>query len=145
MPAVAAIVLADAQGTPVNHTFTPLGPDSDGVWWFEDQSQSTPIGYWKISIQLKRTAPAGNGMAANSNRVNRATLAFHQPTLETLGTNDAGITPPPTVSYVTRSKMEFVFPERNTTQNRKDQRKMAMNLLADANVVTLIESLQNFY
>lgn len=145
MPAVAAIVLADAQGTPVNHTFTPLGPDTNGVWWFEDQSQSTPIGYWRLSIELKRTPPAGNGAQSNSNRVNRATLAFHQPTLESLGTNDAGITPPPTVSYVTRSKHEFVFPERNTLQNRKDQRKMSMNLLADANVISVIESLQNYY
>lgn len=145
MPAVAAIVLADAQGTPVNHTFTPLGPDANGVWWFEDQSQSTPIGYWRISVQLKRTPPARNGQASSSNRVNRAVLTLHQPTLETLGTNDAGITPPPTVAYVDRVSTEFIFAERNSLQNRKDIRKMGANLLANADIITLIEQLQNYY
>lgn len=145
MSAVTAIVLADAQGTPVNHTFTPLGPDTNGVWWYEDQSQATPIGFWRLSLELKRTPPAGNGGQSTSNRVNRVVAAMHQPVLETLGTNDAGITPPPTVSYVTRSKSEFILPERNTLQNRKDVRKMAMNLLADTQVVNMIENLQGVY
>lgn len=145
MSAVSAIVLADALGTPVNHTFTPLGPDADGRWWFEDQSQSTPIGYWRISILLKRTAPAGNGQAASANRVNRVTLGFHMPALETLGTSDAGITPPPTVSYVNRSNVEFILPERDSLQERKNLRKMVMNLMANTLVVDAIESLQNIY
>jgi len=145
MSAVAAIVLADAQGTPVNHTFTPLGPDANGVWWFEDQSQSTPIGYWRISLQLTRTPPAGNGQASSSNRVNRVKCGLHQPQLETLGTNDAGITPPPTVSYVTRGMTEFILPERNSLQDRKDSRKMLMNLMANTQVVDMVESLQNIY
>lgn len=145
MPAAASFVLADAQATPVNHTFLPLGPDTNGVWWFEDQSQSTPIGYWRISISLKRTPPAGNGARSDSNRVNRAKLTFHQPTMETLGTSDSGITPPPTVSYVDRSVVEFIFPERDTLQNRKDSRKMTANLIGLTDIVTLVESLQNYY
>jgi hypothetical protein len=28
------IVKDDAQATPVTHTFVPLGPDKDGVFWF---------------------------------------------------------------------------------------------------------------
>jgi len=145
MSAVTAIVIADAQGTPVNHTFTPLGPDTNGVWWYEDQSQSTPVGYWRISLQLTRTPPAGNGVASSSNRVNRVKIGFHIPTLETLGTNDAGLTPPPTVSYVTRMTCEFISPERNVLQNRKDLRKMFALLLADTQVINMMESLQNVY
>lgn len=145
MPAVANIVLADAQGTPVNHTFLPLGPDTNGVWWFEDQSVATPIGYWRISIKLERTPPAGNGAVSSANRVNRVVVGLHQPVLETLGTADNGITPPPTVSFVNRSRVEFAMPERNTLQNRKDLRKMTSNVLADANVITLIESLQPYF
>jgi hypothetical protein len=129
----------------VNHTFTPLGPDTNGVWWYEDQSQATPVGFWRISLSLIRTPPAGNGVASSSNRVNRVKVGFHIPTLETLGTNDAGITPPPTVSYVTRSSCEIVLPERNTLQNRKDLRKMLALLLADTQVVNMVENLQNVY
>jgi hypothetical protein len=145
MAAVSSIVLADALGTPVNHTFLPLGPDTNGVWWFEDQSQATPIGYWRISLQLKRTPPAGNGQQASSDRVNRVVARMHMPFLETLGTNDAGMTPPPTVSYVERSSQEFVLAERDSLQNRKDLRKMSQNLLANAQVVDMIENLINVY
>lgn len=145
MSAVTAIVLADAQATPVNHTYTPLGPDTNGVWWYEDQSQVTPVGYWRISLQLIRTPPAGNGAASSSNRVNRVKIGYHQPTLETLGTNAAGITPPPTVSYVTRCMLDTILPERNSLQNRKDLRKMFALLLADTQVVNMIENLQNVY
>lgn len=145
MSAVTAIVLADALGSPANHTFTPLGPDSDGIWWFEDQSQSSPIGYWRISLRLKRTPPAGNGQAAVANRVNRVTLAFHMPSLEALGTSDSGLTPPPTISYIDRGSVEFVLPERDTLQNRKDLRKMLKNLIDNTQVVDMVESLQNVY
>lgn len=145
MSAVAAIVLADAQGSPVNHTFTPLGPDANGIWWFEDQSASTPVGYPRISLSLKRTAPAGNGQAATSNRVNRCTMTINLPVLETLGTNDAGMTPPPTVAYVERAKIEIVMAERDLLQNRKDLRKYAQFLLANAQVVDMAENLINVY
>lgn len=145
MSAVTAIVLADAQATPVDHTFIPLGPDASGVWWFEDQSQSTPIGFWRISLSLVRTPPAGNGKASSSDRVNRFKQTFYMPTLETLGSSDSGITPPPTIAYVDRGHVEFSLAERDTPQNRKDQRKMTMNLLDDPLVVAMIENLQGIY
>jgi len=145
MPAVANIVLADAQATPVNHTYIPLGPDANGAWWFEDQSQSTPIGYWRMSIQLKRPGNPSAGARSDVERVSRVTITMHQPVLESLGTNDAGLTPPPTVSYIPRSKQEFILPERGTLQNRKDLRKMSASVLADATVVSVIENLQNIY
>lgn len=145
MSAVAAIVLADALATPVNHTFTPLGPDANGVWWFEDQSLSSPIGYWRISLSLKRTSSPSNGQAANSTRVNRVKIAINMPLLETIGNNSAGITPPPTVAYVERASMEFVLAERDLLQNRKDLRKFAQFLLANTQVVDMVENLINVY
>lgn len=145
MTAVTNIVLADAQATPVNHTFVPLGPDRNGVWQFEDQSASSPIGYWRVSVSLKRPVTASAGEVSGSERVSRATIQLSQPVLETLGTNAAGISPPPTVSYVPRCRLEFIMPERGSLQNRKDLRKMGMNVLNDASIVALLESLQNLY
>lgn len=145
MSAVANIVLADAQATPVNHTFIPLGPDANGVWWFEDQTGTTALGYNRISLQLTRTPVGTNGTVGASNRVNRVKIGIHCPTLETLGTNDAGVTPPPTVSYVNRANIELILSERNTLQNRKDLRKYAQFLLADTQVVGMAESLQNVF
>lgn len=135
------IVLADAQGTPVNHTFVPLGPDKDGVFWFEDQSQANSIGYWRISMQLKRPSLAVAGQNS-SQRTYRAVVALHEPILETVSNNTvSGIAPAPTVSYVLRTFTEHVMPERASLQNRKDLRKMIYNLLNEAQAVALIETL----
>lgn len=145
MPAASNIVLADAQATPVNHTFIPLGKDTNNVFWFEDQSQSSPIGYWKISTELKRPLPGAPGQSSTSDRVSRVKLALHEPQLETLGTNDNGLTPPATVAYIMRGGVEFILPERGITQNRKDIRKMLASLINDAQVVAMVENLQNVY
>lgn len=145
MSAVAAIVLADAQATPVNHTFTPSGPDQNGVWWFEDQSQSTPAGFWRISLQLVRVPPLANGQSSTSNRVNRVKINLHMPTLEVLSAGASGIQPAPTVSYIDRGGVEFVLPDRDSLQNRKDQRKMLKNLFDNTMVIDMVENLTNVY
>lgn len=135
------IVLADAQATPVNHTFVPIGRDKVGTFWFEDQSQASAVGFWKISIEFTRPAVA----AAKTNsdgRTMRARIGLHEPVLEVVSNNTvSGIAPAPTVSYVPRCFTEFVMPERTSLQNRKDLRKMMALLLADAQIVSTVESL----
>lgn len=145
MPQAANIVLADAAGTPVNHTFVPVGRDNNGVYWFEDQSASTPLGYWKISLELRKPSAAQVGQSSDSSRVIKAVINLHEPVLETLGTNDAGVVPPPTVGYIQRSKCEFILPERSTLLDRKHIRKMTTLLVNDASVIAMVESLQNIY
>lgn len=138
------IVLADALATPVNHTFVPIGPDRDGVFWFEDQSQANSVGYWRISVQLKRPKPGVAGQSAN--RTNRVIIAMHQPVLETVSNSTvSGIAPAPTIAYIPRSFHEFVEPDRCSPQNRKDLRKMSANLLADAQIIAVIENLTGIY
>lgn len=145
MPAVTSISLDDAQATPVAHSFVPLGPDQNGVWWFEDQSQASPIGYWKVSVELKRPNQPTAG-ESSANRVYRVKIALHEPVLETVSNSTvSGIVPAPTISYTSRSFIEFVMPERSTLQNRKDLRKMMGLLIADSNIVSVVENLQNFY
>lgn len=144
MTAVTSIVLADALATPVNHTFIPLGPDAQGVWWFEDQSQSTPVGYWRISLSLTRAKPPAAGTSA-ADRIARVKVGLHEPTLETVSNNSAGLVPAPVVAYVARSQTEYILPERSTLQNRKDLRKMSALLQADAQVIAMVETFQNIY
>ncbi len=142
MASVTSISLADAQATPVTHVFTPIGVENN-VWTWEDQSSPSAIGFWRITASLTRPPAGTAGQPAS--RVNRVKLTFSQPQLETLGTNDAGYTPPPTVAYVERFNCEFVLAERDVLQNRKDLRKMSMNLLNDSQIVAMIESLQAVY
>lgn len=147
MPAAANIVIADALVAPVNHTFVPLGPDpkDPSIFWYEDQSQASPIGFWKISLQVKRPMP-GKASESSAARTNRVVLGMHQPVLETVSNSTvSGITPAPTLSYVPRVFVEFVLPERSTLQQRKDIRKMIALLIADAQVVAAVENLQAVY
>lgn len=144
MSAVANIVLNDAQATPVAHTFIPNGPDKNGVWWFEDYNASNAIANNRISIQFIR-APIGSPGQNAGQRTNRVKLVVHTPTLETIGTSDSGITPPPTVAFVPKCTIEFLMSERTSFQARKDLRKYAQFLLADAQIVSIIELLQNIY
>ncbi|DAD51449.1 TPA_asm: coat protein [ssRNA phage Zoerhiza.1_29] len=135
------IVLADAQATPVNHTFIPVGRDSKGVYWFEDQSATNAIGNWKISVELVKPATP-TAQQSSSGRTVRAKIALHEPILETVSNNTvSGIAPAPTVSYVPRSFAEFVMPERATLQNRKDLRKMTAALLGETQMTALVETL----
>lgn len=145
MSAVANIVLADAQATPVNHTFIPLGPDKNGVWWFEDQSASSPIGYNRISLALIRPANPAQGAASGLDRVARVKAVIYTPKLETLANNSAGITPPPTVAYTPRVNVEFSLPERSSLQDRKDLRKFVDFLMAETQLTAMVETLQNVY
>lgn len=144
MTAVTQIVLADAQETPADHTFIPLGPDKNQVWWYEDQSQATPIGFWRISIQLVRAGPPSSGTSAGD-RIARVKVGLHEPSLETVSNNSAGIVPAPIVAYVARTLTEYILPERSTLQNRKDLRKMSALLQADSQVVAAVETLQGIY
>jgi len=145
MALAANIVLADAQATPVNHTFIPLGPDKNGVFWFEDQSQATPIGFWKISMESKRPGPASQG-ESSSKRLIRVKVALHQPVLEvTTNATVSGIAPAPVVSYIPRSFTEYLIPERASLVDRQNSRKMMANLQANAQVVAAVETLASLW
>lgn len=136
-----AIVLADAQATPVNHTFNPSGLDANGVYWFVDRSQANAVGYWKISVEVRQPAPATAGQSSN-NRVNRIKIGLHEPILETMGDSSAsGILPAPTVAYVPRAFTEYVIPERASSLDRENIQKMSANLLDNAQIAAIVKDL----
>jgi hypothetical protein len=139
----ATITLADAQGSPVNHSFVPMGMRSTKpVWMWQDQSQASPIGYWYITEELVSPLPPKAG-ESSLNRTYRVKIALSEPTLENVSNNTvSGIAPAPTLSYTPRAFVEFVIPERASLQNRKDLRKMLANLLAETQTLNLVENLQ---
>lgn len=135
------IVLADAQGTPVNHTFAPIGSDSNAVEWLYDYSQSNAVGYWKISIETRQPSPAQAGQSSDG-RTYRVRVGLHEPVLEIPGdSSSSGIIPAPTVAYIPRSFVEYVLPERTTLQNRKDLWKMTHLLAANTQIQNAVENL----
>lgn len=144
LAAVTNIVLNDAQVTPVAHTFVPLGVDRNGVWWFEDQTGTSSIGYNRLSLELVRPRPAAPGQSSKD-RTNRVKIGIHTPKVEALGVADNGFTPSPTIAYTPRCNIEFIMSERSALQDRKDLRKYVVQLVADAQVIDMVESLRNLF
>lgn len=149
MPAVASLVLANGEVSPVNHTFAPLGQNREtGFWWFEDQSprvsSTSSMGWPRIGIRVRRANDGGPGDNAQI-RINRVEFAVALPQLETVGTSDSGLTPPPTVAYVDRMKGEFLLPARDNLADRKDVVAYAHSLMANAIVLDLVQNLTQIY
>lgn len=143
MGALANLTAADGATTPVTHTFVPLGPDSNGVQWFE---QTNPVpanaaAAKRISISIKR-AKVGQKLTG----VAKITAQMWYPVMETVGTSDSGITPPPTVAYTLFARIEYFMPERSTEQERKDFRVLTANMIASNQIIVdLITRLQPLY
>lgn len=149
MPAVANIVLANGESTPVNHTFIPIGQDTKtGIWWFEDQSPrvaaTSTLGYPRIGVRTKRETEMVQGQSSK-NQITRVELTLALPQLETLGTSSSGFTPAPQIAYVDRVQTTYILSSRDSIADRKDVRKYSINLPADANVLKLIENLESYY
>lgn len=139
------IVLADATGTPVNHTFVPNGKDAKNVFWFIDRSQANAIGYWKISVELKEPTDAKAGVSSKD-RTYRAVIGLHEPVLENITNSTiSGIAPSPTVAYIPRVFTEYVMPERGNLLERQHLRKMNYNLQANAQVISVVENLERLF
>jgi hypothetical protein len=143
MPQIADIIINDGAATPVAHTFKPIGKDANGVFWWE---QSTPapvnkLGAKRIGYKQTRELAAQNQLTALS----KASYMLFVPTLETLGNNSAGITPPATVAYREIARVEYTIAERSVAQERKDTRVLSLNLLGHAMAVANIDNLEPSY
>lgn len=117
MSAQANIVINDGQATPVAHTFNPKGvrtldsKRSLALWRDQANAAINALGY--PSIEEHHSDPNVNG-------IEKFRYLIKLPTLETVGTNDAGITPAPTKAYETIAVVEVWASVRASQQELKD-------------------------
>lgn len=137
MAQATTIVLADALAAPVNHTFIPIGPQGSYDMVFEDQSQPSPNGYWRIGYRFERPT-AQQKLAGATMRIR---VHLMEPVLEAISPAASGLTQPPTVAYVPKVETTYIFSDRSSVQVRKDLRKMNWNLQNEAQLVAMVESL----
>lgn len=136
----AAIALLDALGTPVSHTFSVNGSSSIPVPGsrdviqraeYVDRSAASAVGNWKINMDYKQRASDGTW---------KQVVHLRLPVLEVVSNSTvSGIAPAPTVGYVVEAKVEFTIPQRSTLLDRQNIRKMIANLLANNQVIALVE------
>lgn len=133
MAAIANLVLADGQATPVNKTFVPMDANSGLATWTE-RSSGISIGMPVVTLSVS--------MGAEVNKVKAKVVA---PVLEVISGSDGGYTPSPKVAYTVSGVIEFNFPNRSTLQNRKDVRAFVRNLLADAVIQKAVDEFERPY
>ena len=127
MATFADIVLNDGQATPVAKTYKVKLNDMQATVW-EERSSGIPIGYAIVRVQTKDTPT-----------VRKISLSVAVPTLEAVaGANPSGFTPAPKVAYVHRFNGEFIMPLRGSTQERKNVKAFAANLLSNATLTAVI-------
>lgn len=129
MPAIAALVINDGQGTPVAHTFSPQTTDGSLAKW-ADRSPTIPAGYRGISHEV---------LPPNGNRtVNKMTFGFNFPTVATVNGVDT------VVRYSSAQVTLNIHPE-STLQERKDMNAYITNFMSNATVKTSVENIEPFY
>lgn len=140
MPAIGPIAISDGQPTPVNHTFSPVGINADGVATWKDRSSGIPLGYNTLTASLRQ--PSQNGGSKNY----KVQLKLALPVMEvTSPSTSSGIQPAPTKAYESMAVVEFVLPERTSLQNRIDLLTMLKTALATSMVTSVVQDLENVY
>lgn len=132
MAAVANIVLADGQASPVNHTFVPT-KQLPGGFIYHDKATGVVVGF--PSLQITSRLP--DSTTPNYKCSGKVTV----PILETAATAASGFTPGPTVAYRNVVETNVVIPARATLAERKDIYAYGKNLLAHAVFGSLVQDM----
>lgn len=136
------IVIADAQATPVNHTFVPIGMDPSDTFWWVDQSQSNALGYWKLGVSLRRPQNVNGQRVSSENRNYVAKVQLLEPVLANITNSTVtGVMPAPTLAYTPRAYHEYILPEWGALIDRQNLAKMSPLALQNAQVQQVITNL----
>lgn len=136
MAAQAPFVLTDGAGTPVNHTFANKG--------VLKEANGRVVGTWKepssVNAEGDNVLKGYFTEGVGTDGVMKHTYVLSMPVLETVGTNDAGVTPPARKAYENIGVLEFRCSRRSTAQQREDLVKMLADLAAEAVVLNEVEN-----
>lgn len=137
MAAIAPITLTDGEATPVDHVFNPIS--TAPATFRENGATGVPqIGENELTMSIRGTT--GNGS------VNKARIQLRIPVLEeATGGTSSGYVAAPSVAYYLQANIELMLPSRCTLQQRKNLRTMLVDLLGEAQTVSLVDSLESPY
>jgi hypothetical protein len=135
MAAIAPITILDGKATPVSHVFNPV--QTNPPVYHENGTSTIPlIGENEITLALKKS----NGA------ISKAVVTLRVPVLEVQsGSSYAGYEAPPKVAYYLQANVEFFLPSRSTPAQRKDLRVLTSNLCMNAQVLAMVDALEQSY
>lgn len=133
----ANITLTDAATTPVNRVYYPA-MSKEGALTFVDRTQAVSIGQNRLTLEQR--------VPTRQLRSHKVAWKLETPILEQTSPSTAtGIQPAPTVAYSLIGKVEFVFPDRCTLQERKDILAQVRDLVDEAIVTSQVHDLDLIY
>lgn len=139
MTAIAALLLANGETTPVSKTYDPVNIKNDVAQW-ADRSSGIAIGFPVVTFSMRQpTNPKG---ARNYRMVTKVVIPVLEQTSPSTAT---GIQPAPTKAYDLIANIEMVLPERSTPAQRKDLAAFSRNLLASTVITAAIANFENVY
>jgi hypothetical protein len=130
MTAFAAIVLEDGADTPVEHTFSPSGIDSNGVARLYEAAETG-------SLDSRFAISLGVSLPKNGSQVARVTAKVVMPTMDT---ENELVKTGELIGTVA-----FVLPKTATLAQRADILALVANFLADPSVVAAVQDLESIY
>lgn len=133
-----AVLLTDAESTPVVHTFAPAGTKEEVEFW-EDRAAGIPAGFPILSMSLRDVA---NG--PKPGKILKVKLKY--PIMETIsGANLSGYVAQPQEAFVLEVDLTVRLPSRSALQHRKNCRAMFADLMSEGVLTDLWEKLEPVY
>lgn len=124
----ANIVVNDGAVTPVSHTFNPMGkPSGSDYEIYVERASGKPE--FQSEIRIKTQQPSKSGQPY------KVFVTMIQPKVVNVNGVD-------TLDRQSRLDLTFTTSSRSITQDRKDLRVMLSNLLANAQVIAVIDNLE---
>lgn len=138
MPANASIIVTDGETTPVSHTYVVhTGQNGNDPAVNYDKSLGIFTGFERLTTLVRRS---------ESNKATRISIQLSRPTLAvTAPSTGSGIQPNPTVAYTCLGKVDLVFPDSCTLQERRNMRRLIGNLMVNTTLASAIEDLAPMY
>lgn len=136
MAAIAPITVPDGKSTPDQHTYNPIS--TMPPLWKRNGVTVAAVGMESIKVTSK--------LASQANGVNKIDIELVVPVMEQpAGGASSGYTAAPAVAHELRAKVTIFAHQRSLPAERKDLRALLIGLLANAQIVSAIDSLEQPY
>lgn len=137
MAAIAPITIADGKGTPESHVFNPIATLPLALLKRNTVSGQATVAWEQLTVNVKSAGNTG---------MNTVTVELSVPVMEqSTGGTSSGYVAPPSVAHRLTAKVVFFMHNRSTAADRKDLRVLIQNALANSQVVSAIEALEQPY
>lgn len=136
MPSNAQLTIADGKSTPVDHTFSPMKIEANGLAKWNERVGDTLVGQPKLTWHIRDPQGGGNGTYKVQCKLSVPKV------IVTTDSTGKSVT---SVDYTALGTIEMVVSQRSTQAERKDLRVMLANALLNTTLATSADNVESFW